>query len=496
MVKAKKVFNSFRFKLFLINASIFIPFVCLIQFFIIPLIETNILANKKDTTKSSVQVVETLVQSFYKKSLNQEITQDQAKALALAAIENLRYNDEEYFWIHNQNLEMVMHPHSKHLNGKSVAQIQDKENHFIFQDMNEIIKNSGEGFYHYYWSKPHSDPKNEIYYPKVSYVKLFSPWGWVIGNGVYVDEIYNEIQKIKIQIYEVMGFIGFISFLISSFSSSALSKKLTNTIAKTVKSLIHNSSELEQTSEVLSDSGRTLSTNVTQSAASLEETVASIEELLSMVTNNLTDSQRAAKISEQARKSVIDGAKEISKMILSVDMIARSSKKIEEITQIIDDIAFQTNLLALNAAVEAARAGQHGRGFAVVAEAVQQLAAKSGAAAKEINLLIKTSVAQIDDGKKAADNSSKYLEDLKKLTEETALLVGQMAKASQEQNLGLGQISVAMNQLDESTQQNANSSNKVASLAKDLENRAAALTKLINDLEKISGLRSNISAAS
>jgi methyl-accepting chemotaxis protein len=378
-----------------------------------------------------------------------------------------------------------MHPFQKTLVGKSIGQVQDKEKHFIFQDMNDIVKKSGEGFYEYYWNKPN----DEKVYPKISYVKLFSPWGWVIGNGVYVDDIAAEIEKVKFQIYQAVGIIGLISILISSFSSTALSKKLTSTIGRTVTSLIQNSNELEQTSEVLLDSGRYLSSNVTQSAASLEETVASLEELVSMVTNNLEDSKRAADISEKARSSVVDGGKEISKMIKAVDMIASGSKKIEEITQVIDDIAFQTNLLALNAAVEAARAGQHGRGFAVVAEAVQQLAAKSGSAAKEINVLIKTSVAQIEDGKKAADNSSRYLEELKKLTEETALLVGQMAKASHEQNLGLGQISQAMNQLDTSTQLNATSSTQVATLAEELESRASSLSKLIADLEKISGTK-------
>jgi methyl-accepting chemotaxis protein len=138
-----------------------------------------------------------------------------------------------------------------------------------------------------------------------------------------------------------------------------------------------------------------------------------------------------------------------------MDGIQASSRKIAEITSLIDSIAFQTNILALNAAVEAARAGDHGRGFAVVAGEVRALAQRSAEAAREIKTLIAESVTRVDEGARIADDAGRTMVEIVKTVSEVARLVSEIATATSEQNRGIAQANQAVGELDQATQQNA-----------------------------------------
>lgn len=229
----------------------------------------------------------------------------------------------------------------------------------------------------------------------------------------------------------------------------------------------------------------TLSAGSTEAAASLEETVASLEELSSMVKLNTGNAQEANSLSQKSRESAEKGEIEIQKLISSMGKIAAGSRKIEEIINVIDDIAFQTNLLALNAAVEAARAGEQGKGFAVVAEAVRTLAQRSAVAAKDITSLIKENVENSDNGSKGATVSGAVLTDILIAVKKVAALNNEIASGSKEQSEGLEQISKAMNQLDQATQGNAASSEEVAASSEEMSQQARSLSNLVGELQNI-----------
>lgn len=228
-----------------------------------------------------------------------------------------------------------------------------------------------------------------------------------------------------------------------------------------------------------------LSSGSTEAAASLEETVASIEELSSMVRLNTGHAQEANVLSQKSHEAASQGEVEISKLISSMADIAAGSKKIEEIINVIDDIAFQTNLLALNAAVEAARAGEQGKGFAVVAEAVRGLALRSAVAAKDISSLINENVTKSEMGAKTASASGVVLKDILIAVKKVADLNSEIATGSQEQANGLEQITKAMNQLDQATQGNAASSEEVAASSEEMSQQANALSELVGDLQRL-----------
>jgi methyl-accepting chemotaxis protein len=243
--------------------------------------------------------------------------------------------------------------------------------------------------------------------------------------------------------------------------------------------------ELASASNQISAASQAISAGSTQAASSLEETVASVEELTSMVKLNADNAGQAANLSQEGTREAEGGEHEMQKLIASMTEISQSSKKIEEIINVIDDIAFQTNLLALNAAVEAARAGEQGKGFAVVAEAVRSLAQRSAGAAKDISVLIKDSVGKIEAGARTADASASALKRIVVSVKKVSGLNGEIASASQEQANGIAQISKAMTELDGSTQQNASASEEASASASRMEEQAAELRDLVRQLLQV-----------
>lgn len=237
--------------------------------------------------------------------------------------------------------------------------------------------------------------------------------------------------------------------------------------------------------EQLNEAGNSLSQSSTEAAASLEETVASLEELSSMVQLNSDNAKQAAALSATSRDTAEKGQHEIETLIQAMSKISQSSRKIEEIISVIDDIAFQTNLLALNASVEAARAGEQGKGFAVVAEAVRALAQRSAAAAKDITTLIKESVEQVEDGSKIAGQSGTVLNNIVTSVKKVSDLNNEIASASAEQTSGIQQISKAMNQLDQASQSNAASAEEIASTSSEIANLATTAQDLTVELSEV-----------
>ncbi|WP_413559446.1 methyl-accepting chemotaxis protein [Bdellovibrio sp. HCB209] len=259
-------------------------------------------------------------------------------------------------------------------------------------------------------------------------------------------------------------------------------RQMSTAIRNVITDLTGGSEQVAAASTQIASSAVQLSEASTEQASSLEETVATLEELTSMVKVNSEHAKEAARLSESTRSIAGKGEEEIKQLIASMSEISKDSRKIEEIINVIDDIAFQTNLLALNAAVEAARAGEQGKGFAVVAEAVRALAQRSSSAAKDINDLIKSSVEKIEKGSVQAGQSGKVLEDILNSVKKVSDINAEIATASNEQTNGIQQISTAMNQLDQVTQVNAASSEEAAAAAEELSAQGVQLIRAMGVL--------------
>jgi methyl-accepting chemotaxis protein len=297
----------------------------------------------------------------------------------------------------------------------------------------------------------------------------------------YTQDALSTASTGEIVMIVVIALGVLLSFFIGWALSTALSKNL-STISDNIAGA---ASQTSSAGSQLSSASSQLSASSAQAAASLEETVSSLEELSSMVKLNAEHAKEANSLSQQSRGSAEKGEEDIAKLIEAMAEIAKGSKKIEEIINVIDDIAFQTNLLALNAAVEAARAGEQGKGFAVVAEAVRNLAQRSAAAAKDITTLIKDNVSKTENGSRVADSSGVVLKDIVTSVKKVADLNNEISTASQEQANGIEQISKAMNQLDTATQANASASEEVASSSEEMSSQANALSELSHGLQKL-----------
>ena len=222
-----------------------------------------------------------------------------------------------------------------------------------------------------------------------------------------------------------------------------------------------------------------LSARTEHTASNLEEIAASMEELLATVRQSADAAAQASRLAGSASSVVGKGREAVDRVVGNMDGIAQSSRRIADITSVIDGIAFQTNILALNAAVEAARAGEQGRGFAVVAGEVRSLAQRSATAAKEIGALIGESVRQVEEGAQLAQSAGGAMGEIVNSVQQVAAIVDEISTTTREQTTGLGQVSEAVAQLDQMTQQNAALVEESSAAAHGLREQAERLARLV-----------------
>ena len=222
-----------------------------------------------------------------------------------------------------------------------------------------------------------------------------------------------------------------------------------------------------------------LATRTEEAAASLHLTAAAMEQQTHSVRQNLETAEQASALAKNASAVATRGAAVVSDVVATMDLITGSSRKIADIIEVIDGIAFQTNILALNAAVEAARAGEQGRGFAVVASEVRSLAGRSASAAKEIKALIDDSVQKVESGAHLVSEAGQTITEVVDQVQRVNTLLAEINNASKEQSLGIFQVSKSVSQLEEMTQQNVAMVEQCSAAAGELDERARQLLSAV-----------------
>ncbi|NUU04333.1 methyl-accepting chemotaxis protein [Herbaspirillum robiniae] len=236
------------------------------------------------------------------------------------------------------------------------------------------------------------------------------------------------------------------------------------------------------TSEIASGN-QELAQRTEQTVGNLQVTAASMEEFAGTIAQSADTARQASRLAVQAAQSASRGGQVMGEVVQRMDQISDSSRKIGEITGVIDGIAFQTNILALNAAVEAARAGEQGRGFAVVATEVRTLAQRSATAAREIKELIAASVQTVDAGGQLVQQAGSAMQEIVGDVHRVSDLIGEITAAAAEQNSGISQVNAALSDLDAMTQQNAALVEQASAAAESLRDQAAGLAQLVSVFE-------------
>ncbi|MBP1735814.1 MAG: methyl-accepting chemotaxis sensory transducer [Deltaproteobacteria bacterium] len=188
-------------------------------FYLMPLVEKKLMEEKRDAAKDVLAIAYTLVEAYSHKVDTREMTMAEAQKNALTIIKQLRYRDNDYFWINDLEPKMLMHPNFPDLDGKNLANDMDPTGKHLFVEMVDVVTQSGEGFVSYMWPKP--GQKQPV--AKLSYVKLFKPWGWIVGSGIYVGDVQEEITRLKwhiivatlISVFIVLIFTYFVAHRIS-----------------------------------------------------------------------------------------------------------------------------------------------------------------------------------------------------------------------------------------------------------------------------------------
>ncbi|MFG6467629.1 methyl-accepting chemotaxis protein [Roseateles sp. BYS87W] len=503
-----RLFRNLQFgaKALLISATFVLPMLALLAWLIQDQADDQ-LAERQAAVRQHVEVAHSVL--VWAQGLEAAgLPREEAQARAKQVIGQMRYDGKEYFWINDMQHRIVLHPIKPELNGQDGSNIKDPNGFPLFQGFVNEVRRHGQGFVAYQWPKPGQQQPVD----KMSFVKGFEPWGWVIGSGLYVDDLRDAemvaIREAAIVVALMLGVAGYLFLSFYKVMTGGLNETrehlramtsgdLTTTpepwgrdeaadlmrelaamqdsLRRMVRRVRRSSDQIMHSSDEIASGAMDLSARTEQAAANIEESAASMEEMSATVNHSAEHTAEAADLARRNAQTAADGGQVMQEVVRTMQGIRESSTRIADIIGTIDGISFQTNILALNAAVEAARAGEQGRGFAVVASEVRMLAQRSAEAAKEIKTLIGRSVEQVETGTDIVSRAGETIAQIVDGSQRVDQLLGDVAHAAREESQGIAQIGQAVQELDRATQQNAALVEETAAAAASLKAQADGL---------------------
>lgn len=442
-----------------------------------PKLKASFYAEKQAKTRNLVEAASGVVAHFAQLEAAGALSREAAQTQAKQVVAKLNYEGNNYFWINDMEPRMIMHPVNSKLDGQDLSTWADPNGKRLFVEMAKVAKASGSGFVDYYWPKPGQEEPAA----KISFVKLQPEWGWIIGSGIYVDDVDAQLASLFLFLYGAMAAIILFGGFFFYFAANGISRPICGTIDEIEAS----SGRIASATAQVSDCSRRLARESTDQASSLMAASSALEEMSSMTSRNADHSARANQLMHQTNAVINDAGVSMSKLIASMKEINQSSEETSKIVKTIDEIAFQTNILALNAAVEAARAGEAGAGFAVVADEVRGLAQRAAKAAHSTGALIGSTVTKITQGSALVENAVSSFNGAAASSAELGKLIEQIDSATKQQARGIEEINKTVSSIDRITSQNAANAEESASASEELHSEAQRLDSSVDALAAV-----------
>jgi methyl-accepting chemotaxis protein len=465
-----------RMKILGVFLLFILVFAGLLLGWVFPAMERAIFQEKETLTRNMVQSVIALLAEYETRAQKGEFSREEAQERAVKRIKHLRYGPEgkDYFWINDFRPVMVMHPFRTDLDGKNVGDFKDPQGKALFVEFARVCREAGEGFVSYQWQW--KDDASRIV-PKLSYVKTFTPWGWIVGTGIYVNDVSEQIGTLRRNLFGVIVPVALFLLALLYIPIRDLTR-----LVRLAAGLEQLAREVKGAAVQVAESSRNLAQGAAEQAAAIEETSASLEEMSSMTRANADHARQADSLMADAAR-VVDAANlSMDHLTASMHEVSNASQDTAKIVKTIDEIAFQTNLLALNAAVEAARAGEAGAGFAVVADEVRSLAMRAAEAAKNTARLIDATVSRVKEGSDLVGQTAGGFAQVSGSTGKVKELVSEIATASGEQAQGVDQINRAIQEMNQVTQKTAAGAQESASISQQLNSYSDTMDASIRQL--------------
>lgn len=395
-----------KYKIIILALFIIVVFSGMIGFYIIPTV-SNIIEDRTMTKLTELVDLpySEIVRQYelYKAGVK---TEDEAKLEAIKSIEHLRYSETDYFWINDMDGLMVMHPIALTLNDTNVIGLKDSNGKFFFQEMVDVVKKEGQGIVKYLWPKPGKEAPQ----PKISYVKGFEEWDWLVGTGVYVDDLVEIKNGIYIKVLIISMVIILFSLLLISLIVIPLNKTLKSIILHTddYKNLdfresikVNSSDELGQ----ISSAFNAVSAGLKNLLENMIQTSTELNKDSNMISRDINNLKKSSKLT-------LESTTDISAVI------EETTAATSTVTHTVDEIRSAIEVIAVKANEGASKASD----VSVRASNLKAEAIESGENANDIYRHVK---ARLEDAIKNAKEVSKInnlLDGILNLTSQTNLL--------------------------------------------------------------------------